>query len=264
MATQPKPIFLATDVELQTLPDGAAVIHWAPRETWSAGNGARFYTVYYQVLQNSDATNNTVRVRLQGSADGKSWVNMDDLPLEFDDIDNATNLEATTYWPSELLRAAPFLRWGLEIENGAGSLGTARATVVVVPWWTDMDILRTVLAQNQALETATGTTYELANSSLNLLGFTSGALHVQTSGVTGGSTTFSLLASMDDPDDPAAVWVPVPSSPTLVLDATTTAGALLFSTQAGMSFRVAYVNTVTLTGTPVVDWVRVLARRVGG
>ncbi|MCB9740662.1 MAG: hypothetical protein H6747_15470 [Deltaproteobacteria bacterium] len=36
MAIQPKPIFLATDVELQTLPDGGGVVHWAARESWQA------------------------------------------------------------------------------------------------------------------------------------------------------------------------------------------------------------------------------------
>lgn len=261
MAMQPKPIYLAIDVELQTLPDGGGVVHWGPRETWTAGNGARFYTVYYQVLQNSDPTNNTVRVRLQGSADGRSWINMHDLPSDFDDIDGATNLSATIYWPSSILLSAPYLRWGLEISNPS-ELGTARATVVVVPWWTDLDVRREELAENETLETATGTSYVLGNSSLNLMGFTSSAMHIKTSGVSGGSTTFSLEASMDDPGDSSPVWIPVPNSPTLVLDSTTTEGILLFSTQAGVSFRVAYENTTTLTGTPVVDWVRLLARRV--
>lgn len=261
--SQGTPFTVAADKEFQSQANGEAHVEWAPSSTWTLGNGARYFVVYYQVLQNNDP-DNVVRVRLQGSGDGRSWVNVTDLPADLDDIDGASNLTSVQYWPSSVQANAPYLRWGIEVTGDTTNnvIGNARVTMMVVPWMTDHDVLLETLIEDtpQSLSTGTGTLFTLTNSSLDLINMRHCAFHIQTTGVTGGSTDFSLEASFDAPDAASPLWIPVPSSPTATLDSTTTTGIIPFSTEYGRSFRVAYTNTTALTGTPEVDLLRLVGR----
>lgn len=134
-------IALATDADLESLPDGAPEIYWTSGPSMQEGSGAVQLYLHAEILSRANVTK--LRFIGQWSVDGRTWYDMagplDGLASDSAGPDAGTCL-AVPYagLPQEY---APFQRFGISVTGSPLAEGLARqgrarlsAAVTILPW----------------------------------------------------------------------------------------------------------------------------------
>ncbi len=139
MCKNSEPVFLVRDTALQSERDGSAAIYWAPSSTWAAFRGATAISLRFQVLSGSSTA--IGRVFAETSVDGITWESWSGtgglissgMTIAEYNSGTGTPSGTTRFYATEYLSDAPFVRFGVQVEDESESQGQLRLTLAATP-----------------------------------------------------------------------------------------------------------------------------------